>query len=263
MARAEHDGEGGERQRDVERAVGPPGADRSGGRGSGEHLVAGGHRLQLQRDVGDDADHGDQRDKRGEQRALAVAAGDEVGDRGDAVGPRDPHDLAQHDPGQQHRQRRPEVDRQEPDPGARRPSDAAEVGPGGAEHPPGQRVDGGVVDHRTPLPGAPVAIGRNGEQQQQVAERGAQHQRRGDHRSSSSRASLRAAPALAGERQRRDQAGPDQEERRRQQRQPEDGHGLIPDDQQREVHQREPGRAERDEHLRPRAPAALHSASSR
>ena len=46
---------------------------------------AGRDRLQLQRDVGQDADHRDDRDQAAEQRALAVARGDEVGERRDAV----------------------------------------------------------------------------------------------------------------------------------------------------------------------------------
>jgi hypothetical protein len=45
-----------------------------------------GNALELQGDVGHDAHHRDQRDQAGQQGAFAVAAGDEVGDRGDAVG---------------------------------------------------------------------------------------------------------------------------------------------------------------------------------
>ena len=153
-------------------------------RAGGEHVIARGHRLQLQRDVGDDADDGDQRDQRGQQRALAVAAGDEVGDRGDPVGLRDADHLAHHDPGQQHRQHRPEVDRQEPDPGGGRAPDAAEIGPGGAVDGQRQRVDPGVVDHRAAACRAPVGEGGDREQQQQVAEGNAEDERPGDHQSS-------------------------------------------------------------------------------
>ena len=152
-------------------------------RAGGEQVVAGGHRLQLQRDVRDDADDGDQCDQRGQQRALAIAAGDEVGDRGDPVGLRDADHLAHHDPGQQHRQHRPEVDRQEPDAGRRRAPDAAEVGPGGAVDRQRQRIDPGVADHRAARRRAPVAEGGDREQQQQVAEGDAENQRRRDHRS--------------------------------------------------------------------------------
>ena len=114
----------------------------------GEQVIAGGHRLELQRDVGNDADHGDQRHQRRQQRALAVAAGDEVGDRGDPIGLGDPDHLANDEPGQKHRQHRPEIDRQEPDAGRRRPADAAEIGPGRAIDRQGQRIDPAAGDHR-------------------------------------------------------------------------------------------------------------------
>ena len=44
-----------------------------------------GHRLELERDVGNRADDRDQRDGRGNRLALAVARGDEIGDRGDVL----------------------------------------------------------------------------------------------------------------------------------------------------------------------------------
>ena len=71
-------------QRDVERAVLPP---RPGACPAlpGQQRQPAGDRLQLQRHVGQDADQRDQRHQRGQRAALAVAAGDEVGDRGDAV----------------------------------------------------------------------------------------------------------------------------------------------------------------------------------
>ena len=69
------------------------------------------HRLQLQRDVGKDADHRDNGNEPAEQRALAVARGDEVRERGDAVLLRDAQNLAQDDPPQSDHQRRADVDR--------------------------------------------------------------------------------------------------------------------------------------------------------
>jgi hypothetical protein len=95
VAGAEQDGEGGEDHRDVERAVLPQ-RHRPGSRRHHDLRVlaqdgeAVGDRLQLQRDVGHHADHRDHRDQAAEQLALAVARGDEVGDRGDAVGLGDP-----------------------------------------------------------------------------------------------------------------------------------------------------------------------------
>ena len=198
VPRAEDDGEGRQRQRHQERAVPPPGdAGAAALRAGGQQVIAGGHRLQLQRDVGHDADDGDQRDERGERRALAVAAGDEVGDRGDAVGPGDADHLAHHDPGEQHRQHRPEVDRQEPDPGRRRPPDAAEIGPGGAVDRQRQRVDPGVADHRAAERRPPVGEGGDREEQHQVAERDAEDQRGGDH-GAIRRGRPRAAPSASG-----------------------------------------------------------------
>ena len=116
-----------------------PGLPGRAGRGPGEQGIAAGHRLELQRHVGHHADQRDQRDQPGQQPALAVAAGDEVGDRGDAVAPRDADHLAQHRPRQHHRQRRPEVDRQEPDAAAGRAADAAEVGPRACSTRPSRR----------------------------------------------------------------------------------------------------------------------------
>ncbi len=166
--------------------------------GAGQHAVAGVDRLQLQRDVGHDADHRDQRHQPGQQRALAVTAGDEVGDRGDAVGARDADHLAQHQPGQQHRQRRSEVDRQEPDAARGRAADAAEIGPGGAIDRDRQRVDPGVGDHRALLHGAPVGPPGDDEQQQQVRERRAEHQRRRDHALRLRRSISQASTAISG-----------------------------------------------------------------
>ena len=103
-------------------------------------------RLQLQRDVGHDADHRDDRDQAAEQLALAVARGDEVGDRGDAVRLADADDLAQHVPPQRRHQRRAEVDRQEADAARRRAPDAAVERPGGAVDRERQRVDVRVGD---------------------------------------------------------------------------------------------------------------------
>ena len=90
VARAEDDGEERHEQRHVERGVLHDDQRARLRRHDDlrvreQDLEAGGHRLQLQRDVGQDADHRDDGDQPAEQRALAVARGDEVGDRGDAV----------------------------------------------------------------------------------------------------------------------------------------------------------------------------------
>ena len=77
-------------------------------------------RLQLQRDVGHHAEHGDDGHEAAEQLALAVARRDEVGDRGDALGLADPHHLQQQRTPQGGNQGRTEIDRQEADPSRRR-----------------------------------------------------------------------------------------------------------------------------------------------
>ena len=181
---AEHDREAGQQQRNVQRAVAPPVANRWNTlteRG-GQQRVSGGDGFQLQCDVRHDADHGDQGHQPGQQRALAVAAGNEVGNRGDAVGLGDADHLAQHHPRQHHRQGGAEVDRQKPDTTRRSAAHAAEVGPGGAVHRHRQRVDPGVVDDRASLLCAPVADPRHREQQQQVRERRDDDQRGREHR---------------------------------------------------------------------------------
>ena len=118
----------------------------------------------------------------GQQRALAVAAGDEVGDRGDAVAARDADHLAQHQPGQHHRQRRAEVDRQEPHARRRRRgrrcrsrSRRCSTPPSTAHRPRRCRSPSGPLRaRRSPKRG-------HGEQQQQVGERGADDERGGQH----------------------------------------------------------------------------------
>jgi len=197
VPRAEDDGEAREHERDVERRVGPPGSGLAAGGTAGHQRVAAGHRLELQRDIGDDTDERDQRHQRRQRAALAVAAGDEIGDRGDAPGARDADHLAQHCPGQHHRQRRPQIDRQEPHAGARGAADAAEVGPGAAVDAHRERVHPAVGDDAAPRVGAAVGPGGDREERQQVGEGGTDDQRRRQdqaRRRARERLSHRAAP---------------------------------------------------------------------
>ena len=71
-------GPAGERPRGDRRRR--PGSHPGGG---AEHLVGGRDRRELESEVGDAADHGDDGDERAEPGALAVPGGDVVGDRGD------------------------------------------------------------------------------------------------------------------------------------------------------------------------------------
>ncbi len=116
VADAEEDREGGHGEGHVERRVLQEGQAGHLARHDQlgilqQHVEAGRDRLQLQRDVGHDADHRDDAHQPAQKRGLAVARGDEVGDRGDAVGLADADDLAQHEPAEQEHESRPEVDR--------------------------------------------------------------------------------------------------------------------------------------------------------
>ena len=139
------------------------------------------YRLQLQRDVRKDADHRDDGDEAAEQRALAIARGDEVGERGDAVLLRDAQDLAHHDPPQRDHQRRTDVDRQEADAVARRAADAAVERPRGRIDRERQAVDVRVRDHRAAGVGTLVREIGDREQQPEVGERGEDDERAVQH----------------------------------------------------------------------------------
>ena len=165
VARAEQDRERGERDRDVERLVlqerrGEHLRRHRDVRVLQQDLEAAGDRLELERDVGDDAEDGDDRDEPAEELTLPVARGDEVGDRRDAVGLADADDLPLHEPPEPHDERGSEVDGQEPDAARRRAPHAPVEGPGAAVDREGEaRL------------GAPVAVRRDGEQHAEVGER--------------------------------------------------------------------------------------------
>jgi hypothetical protein len=112
------DDEGGVEQRGVEAIA----------RMIEQHLETGRHRLQLQGYIGNYADHRDHRHQAGQQLALAVARGDEVGNRGDPLRFADPDHLDD-DPDEQQHQRRPDVDGQERETAGSRAPDAAVEGP--------------------------------------------------------------------------------------------------------------------------------------
>ena len=141
MAGAEQDREGGHRERDQKRGV----ADHVRGelrRHMHEHRAEHRrHRFQLQRDIGNGADDRDQRHQRRHRLLLAVARGDEVGDRGDVLALGEPHDAqqaaactARSSASARHRSS-----------GSRSPTrgqaDRAEKGPGGAIDRQTQRID--------------------------------------------------------------------------------------------------------------------------
>ena len=144
VARAEQHGEGRHRQRDEQRDVaeqGPAGVI-AGRDMSKDRFERGRHRLELQRDVGNGADDRDQRDGRGDGLALAVARGDEVGDRGDVLRLGEPHDARisrrAEQPDHEHRA---DIDGEEVVAGARGEADRAEERPGRAVDRQRQRID--------------------------------------------------------------------------------------------------------------------------
>jgi hypothetical protein len=177
MARAEEDGEGGQNHGHIQRAV----LEQRHGAGAGRHddfrvaakdRKAVGHGLELQGDVGDHAHHRDHRDQAAEQLALAVARGDEVGDRGDAVRLGDADHLVQDESGQGEQQRRPQVDRQEADAAGRGATDAAVKGPGRAVHTERQRIHHRTGDQRASGVGSPVRVPGDTEQDAEIQEGG-------------------------------------------------------------------------------------------
>ena len=190
VAGAEQDAEGGQQQRHEEREIAP---ERRLRRVVEDHRDAGRDGFELERDVRHDADHRDQRDDAAEQGALAVARGDEVGDRGDAVGLGDAQHLAQHEPPQAGHHGRAEVDRQKAEAARRGAPDAAVVGPGGAVDRDRERVDVGVVDDAAALVGAPVAEIGDREQPAQIGARDQQDRPAAQHLSAAARRSARAA----------------------------------------------------------------------
>ena len=173
VAHAEQDGEdrhqGGHDQRgvgvdDAARAVEP-------GRRLGDGLEGRGHRLELQRDVGQHAHRGEQRGGDADGAALAVARGQEVGDRRHIVLLGQPHHLAQHRIAQDDQQRRAGIDQHEIDAGGRGAADRAVEGPGRAVDGQRQAIDG--RRHRAGRPGAgvPVAEIGDGEEQAEIGQR--------------------------------------------------------------------------------------------
>ena len=132
------------------------------------------HRLELQRDVGNRSDDRDQGDGRGNGLALAVARGDEVGDRGDVLRFRELDHAAQQRRAKPDHQDRADIDREKIDAGAGGESDRAEERPGGAIDRQRQRIDqraGAAALGRREA----VAVARHQKQEPDVAEGGCDH----------------------------------------------------------------------------------------
>ena len=134
----------------------------------------GGDSLELKRDVGHRADDGDQRHGRGHRLALAVARGDEIGDRRDVLRLGELDDPAQERRAEADHQDRADIDRQKVDTGAGGKADRAEEGPGGAVDRQRQRIDqstGAAALRRRQA----VTVARDEKQEADVAEGGCDH----------------------------------------------------------------------------------------
>ena len=95
VAGAEQDGEGRHRQGDDEAPCRSANCSCCERTRAQQRVDRQRHRLQLQGDIGQRAGHGDDRDDGGDGLALAVAGGEEVGDRGDVLALGQPHDAQQ------------------------------------------------------------------------------------------------------------------------------------------------------------------------
>ena len=132
VAGAEQDGEQHQRQRHHRRRGGRAEARTAREPAQtvgfqGDH--GGGDRLELQRQVGHRRHERDHRRERAYGARLAVARGEEVGDRGDALGLGHRHDAREEPVAEGDGQDRPQVDAEEVEPRGRREPDGAEERP--------------------------------------------------------------------------------------------------------------------------------------
>ena len=130
LAGAEQDREQRQQRRHVQRRI----AQRAFGAARGQHVHAHRHRLELQREIRHRRDHRDRGHQCGQARCAAVARGQEIGDRDDALLAGNQHQPLQHAPAEQHQQQRAEVDRQECQALARGGADRAVERPRRAVH---------------------------------------------------------------------------------------------------------------------------------
>ena len=138
-------------------------------------------------------------DDGGDARILAVARGDEIGDRGEAFGFGQRHDAADERHAEREHQDRADIDARKFEAMGRGKAHAAEIGPGGAVDRKAQRID-----QRPALRCAagalclPVAVTCNRKEQQQIGERQGEYQR-ARHASSRSPSAFHARIGQSGE----------------------------------------------------------------
>ena len=131
----------------------------------------GGDGFELKRDVGHGADDRDQRHRRGDRLALAVARGDEVGDRRDVLRLGEPHHAQDQRREDADHEDRPDIDGQEFVAGARGVADRAEERPGRAVDRERERIDPQPRAALRARAAQAVAIARHQEQEPDVTER--------------------------------------------------------------------------------------------
>ena len=137
----------------------------------GDRLQRRGDRLELQRDIGRDADHRDDGDEHRQPARLAEARRQQVGDRGDALVVADADEAAEHEPPADEHQRRPQIDGEILETAARRRTHGAVKGPAGAIDRDGERVDEGrAQERRLVVARLPVAHIGDEEQQPDIAD---------------------------------------------------------------------------------------------
>ena len=133
-----------------------------------DQVKAGRYRLNLQGDVGHDAEDGDQGHQGTQPERFAVAQADEVGNGSDIVFLADLDDAPQDEKPGKSSQRRAEIDQQKVDAGGGGPADAAVKGPRGAVDRNGEGVDIGVPDDAPADDLSVVGIPGDQEDQQSV-----------------------------------------------------------------------------------------------
>ena len=120
---------------------------------------------------GNRADDGDQRHRGSDGLRLAVAGGDEIGDRRDVLRLGEPHDAHDERRAEPDHQDRPDIDRQKVETRARGEPDRAEERPGRAVDREREGIDEQPRAASAAEPPRPVAVARDHEQKADIAER--------------------------------------------------------------------------------------------
>ena len=154
------------------------------------------HRLELQGDVRRRADEDDQRSDRSDGLRLAVARGDEVGDRRHILRPGEPGDAPHQRGAEADDQDGPDVNRQKIEAVLGGQADRAVISPGGAIDRETERIDKRTRSARHEAPSSAVAPPGDEEQQRDIGDRG-EKDRRAVHRAA--RSSLRIFRDITGE----------------------------------------------------------------